>query len=148
MATKSYNPLDWQIVAFGYLLNQGIAKGTFFKVSHNEVAAEMEVGAGGDAVIVGKNNRSGKLELTLQRSSPANRLLSTQLAAFQVRPRVPGAGIGPVLVSNVNQPLTKAAATNCCIEKAPDMEGADAASNCVWSILLDDVTMFHDGATA
>jgi hypothetical protein len=148
MTTKSYNPADWQIALFGLNANQGIAKGTFLKVTRNEVSAEMVNGSNGDQVIVGKNNRAGKLELTVMRESPLNRLLSVKLAAFEARPRVPGAGIGPALVRNTNQPLTTAKATNCCIEKPPDMEGADTASNNVWSVLMDDVTMFHDGATA
>lgn len=146
MTTKSYNPLDWQITAFGLSLNLGIAKGTFLKVSQNEVSAEMINGADGSQVIVGKNNFAGKLEVTVMRESPVNRMLSVQLKLFRRRPRIPGAGIGPVLVRNTNQPLTEASATNCVIEKPPDMEGGDSGSNNTWVILLDDVTMFHDGS--
>lgn len=148
MTTRSYSPADWQITILGILANQGIAKGTFLKITRNTESAKMEVGAGGDVVVTAMLDRSGKLELTLQRESAINRRLSTALVAFEARPRVVGAGIGTVLVKNTNQPLTRAGAPVGVIEKWPDMEGADAGSTCAWSILLDDVTMFHDGATA
>jgi hypothetical protein len=34
------------------------------------------------------------------------------------------------------------------IEKVPDMEGADTNSPIVWTLLLDDATMFNAGAVA
>jgi hypothetical protein len=145
--TKSYNPADWLITWNGILI-QGFAKGTKLKVTRNTVSAEMDVGMDGDAVIVGKNDRSGKVEVTLQRESPANALLSAQLTAFEARPRTVGAGIGPFLAKNINSVGTVAAASHGVIEKWPDMEAANTASTCVWSFLLNDVTMFEGGAVA
>ena len=73
--TKSYNPDDWQVV-FNNILIAGYAKGTFLKVTRNAESAAMEAGGHGDVVIVGKTDRTGKVEFTLQRESPVNALLS------------------------------------------------------------------------
>jgi hypothetical protein len=145
--TKSYNPLDWQITFAGILI-QGFATGTKLKVTREVASVEKTVGQDGDVVFVGKNDRSGKVELTLQRESPTNALLSAKLAAFEARPRTVGAGMGPFLAKNINSIGTIAVAANAVIEKWPDMEAADTASTCVWSLLLDDVTMFEGGAVA
>lgn len=145
--TKSYNPDDWQVV-FNNILIAGYAKGTFLKVTRNAESAAMEAGGHGDVVIVGKTDRTGKVEFTLQRESPVNALLSAQLAAFEARPRVRGAGRGPFLAKNLNSPATLATAANAVIEKVPDMEGADNNSPIVWTLLLDDATMFNAGAVA
>lgn len=144
MTTTTYAPTDWQISALDVLV-QGFAKGTFLKVTRNAESAAMEAGAHGDVVITAKTDRTGKVELTLQRESPTNDLLSAKLAAFEARPRVRGAGKGSFLARNINS-TSKAQAANCVIEKAPDMEGADANSTVTWTFLLDDVTIFNGGA--
>lgn len=144
MATTRYNPDDWQITWNGILF-QGVAKGTFLKVTRNAESAKMEAGGYGDVVVTGGTDRTGKLEVTLQRESPTNDLLSAALAAFEARPRVRGAGQGAFLARNVGSRSLARAAVGV-IEKTPDMEGADASSSVTWTILLDDVTIFHGGA--
>lgn len=146
-STTSYNPDDW-VVAWNSILFQGYAKDTFLKVTRNAESASMEAGAHGDVVITGGTDRTGKVEITLQRESPTNALLSAALKAFEKRPRTRRAGVGKFLARNLNSRLTVAEAVNGVIEKWPDMEGAQKNSTITWVILLDDVTMFNDGAAS
>jgi len=145
--THSYNPDDWSVV-WNNILIQGYAKDTFLKVTREAESASMDAGGHGDVVIVGGTDRRGKVEFTLQRESPTNALLSAALAAFEKRPRVRGAGVGKFLARNLNSRLTRAEAVNGVIEKWPEMEGATKNSPITWVILLDDVTMFNDGASS
>ena len=144
MATRTYAPTDWQLT-WNNILFQGFAKGTKFKVTRNTESAAMEAGCDGDVVITAKTDRTGKLEVTLQRESPTNDLLSRAHAAFEARPRVRGAGVGAFTARNIHS-TSKATASKGVIEKSPDMEAADTNSSVTWTILLDDVTIFNGGA--
>jgi hypothetical protein len=145
--TRSYNPADW-VITWNGILFQAFAKDSKIKVTLNAELASMEAGCDGDVVIVGSNDRTGKVELTLQAESPTNNLLSAQATAFQQRPRVRGAGQGPFLARNLNNPGTLAQAAIGVIEKWPEMTGAAKNSPVPWSILLDNVTIFFGGAVA
>ena len=145
--TRSYSSTDWPLT-WNNILIQGFAAEQKFSVTRNSESASMEIGTDGDAVIVAHNDRSGKIEFELQRESPTNALLSTQLAAFEQRPRRPGAGTGSMKVRHINEPATSAIATNGVIEKWPDMTAGKKNTTCKWVILLDDVTMFNGGAVA
>lgn len=142
---KNYSPSDWQIVFKGHLVT-GFATSTFLKVSRNAESAKMSPGGTGEQVLVRMLDHSGKVEITLQRESQSNDVLSGFLAAFEAGLTV-GAGVGEFIAKNINS-TSVAASANAAIEKAPDMEGATDASNVVWSILLDDVTIFNGGALA
>ena len=56
------------------------------------------------------------------------------------------AGRGAFLARNLNSRATVAKAVVGVVEKWPDMEGAAKNSSITWVLLLDDVTMFNDGA--
>ncbi len=142
--TARYNPDDWN-VSWNNILFQGFAKDTFLKVTRNAESSSMEAGAHGDVVITGGTDRTGKVEVTLQRESPTNALLSAALAAFEKRPRVRGAGTGAFLARNVGSTSLAKAAVGV-IEKAPDMEGAQKNGTVTWTILLNDVTIFNGSA--
>lgn len=146
MTTTSYSARDWKISAFG-IPALAPMDGTFLKVTENNPGAKTSAGANGDVVIVQLNDRTGKAEVTLQRESPTNAQWSAVYQAWR-RAKTPAeraAAIGPFHAENVNS-ASLGGATNCVIEKAPDMEGASDNSPCVWVFLLDDVTIFNGGA--
>ena len=143
--TRSYSSTDWVLTWNGILI-QGFAGDEKFKVTRSADSASLEIGPDGDAVIVAHNDRSGEVEVTLQRESPTNALLSAQLVAFEARPRVQGSGIGTLKVRHTNEPATSALAVNGTIKKWPDMTAGKTTKPCVWVFLLADVSMFHGGA--
>ena len=146
MTTRSYSPGDWKISAFG-IPAVGIKDGTFLKVTENNPGAKMSAGAGGDVVIVQMMDRTGKAEVTLQRESPTNAAWSAIYQAWRVARTAAerALAIGPFHAENINS-ASLGGGTNCVIEKAPDMEGASDNSACVWTFLIDDVTIFNGGA--
>lgn len=142
---QNYSPSDWKIIVKGHLVT-GFATGTFMKVSRTSDSAKLSPGATGNQVLVGLLDRSGEVELTLQRESPSNDILSAMLAAFEARATV-GAGVGEFLAKNINS-TSLALSANAAVKKSPDMEAGTDGSNTVWTLLLDDVTIFNGGAIA
>lgn len=143
MATTKYSPSDWMISVFGIPL-VGFKDGTFLKVTRNAPSAKMTAGSQGDVVITRVLDKTGKVEITLQRESLSNQKLSAVLALWESGQV---GGTGAFFCKNINSTSAASAAVSV-IEKQPDMEAAADPSAIVWTILLDDVTMFNGGATA
>lgn len=141
--TKEYDPKDVKISLIGVPLNAGIADGTFVKVTRNAVAATMTVGAGGDVVITRSHDHTGKAEVTVQRASQVNALLSAMAAAWEAGT----GGRGAFFVRDLNG-ASLCVAPNAVIEKPADFERGKEHGNITWSILLDDVEIIEAGFEA
>jgi len=136
---KNYRAEDVALVFFGIPIT-GLAPGTFVKVTMNEDAFKLTMGADGDGCRSATMNGSGRVEFTLGQWSTTNDLLS----AVHLADKLTGDGIGPFLEKD-NSGTSLYAAEKAWIVKFPDSENASDPTNRVWVLESDNMDMWVGG---
>lgn len=125
MALHTYDPKEVTI-AFGAIILEGFADGTFVSVEQNEDAFSVQVGSDGEACRSKSNNRSGRITATLGQWSNSNLLLS---AVYNADIRTPnGDGIFPLIVKDNTGTSIFAAEKAWITKPAPSAFGREAES--------------------
>lgn len=133
---RQYDPKEVTMIYAGQIM-EGFAEGTFISIERNEDSANLSVGAQGDGTRTISNNRSGRITLTLQQTSPSNATLSAQHSAMELA----GAGIATaILKDNGGNDLANAA--KAWPVKPATMAYAAESSNREWILETDNLEMF------
>lgn len=112
--TRGYDPGQVDVNVNGSDVS-GYADGTFVKVSRNADQVTLQVGADGESTAALSQNRSGRITMTLQQSSPLNDVFSALSDALEART----GGFVPVIVKD-NNGTTLASAKKAWIVKRPE----------------------------
>lgn len=124
--TRTYDPGQVDINADGVDVS-GYAKGQFVKVQRNADQAALSVGADGESTVSLSQNRSGRVIVTLQQTSPLNDIFDAHAEALEART----GGFFPLMVKDGNGTFL-ANTKKAWIVKRPDSEFADEAGNREW----------------
>lgn len=135
----TYDPNSVSIIVGGKIVS-GYADGSFVKLSRNEQAFNLKIGADGTGTRVKSNNKSGKLEITLQQSSASNDDLSAIAGADELS----NTGVVPLLVRDASG-RTLATALTAWVQKLPDTEFAHETTNRAWVLETDQLVLFVGG---
>lgn len=127
--TFQYDPSQVVLNVGGKDIN-GFAEGTFIKVERNKDAFELVVGSDGEGTRVKSVNLSGTITCTLQQASPSN----DDLSGFATSDERTSNGAVPVLMTDKNNSITRAAMKVGWIKKKPSTEFSNAHSNREWVI--------------
>lgn len=138
---KTYSAAEVSMVA-GPIMITGMADGTMVKVSFNEDAFKLMIGADGDGVRSKSNNRSGKITFSLLQSSNANDALSALTNLDVASPN--GDGIVPLMIKD-NSGRTLVSAEKAWIIKQADVEFAREAGNREWTFETDSLFVNNGG---
>lgn len=138
----SYDPQKVVASLAGIQLS-GFAPGTFIKVSRNEDAFALAVGADGGGARTKNANRSGRIEMTFLHTAPVN----DALQALYVIDDATGAGVGPFMLKDLSSDIGLVHAQNAWIMKLPDFERGKESGEITWIAETLDVEMFHSGNT-
>lgn len=136
---KTYDPGQLGIIVGGKIIS-GFADGSMVKISRNEQAYMLKVGADGEGTRVRSRNKSGKIEITLMQSSDANDIFS----AYAISDEATNSGAVPVLIRDGSGRTLVDAAT-AWVQKLPDSEFAKDAKERVWILETDEVNIFIGG---
>lgn len=136
---RKYNPGDVLVTAAGQAI-QGFADGTFINATRNDDAFTLSVGADGEATRAQSNNRSGRVEITLQQTSPANAILNELANADEL------SGQGVFGLQAVDRSgSTVIAAERAWVVKKPDTGFAKETENRVWILETNDLVLDNGG---
>ncbi len=128
------------IITVGPFIVSDYAEGTFVKVTRAEDTFKTVVGADGEPTRVRSRNKSGSIEITLKRGSPANDYLS----ALAISDEEGGIGIVPTMVKDLNG-LSLHVAPESWVKKPAEAEYAKDMTNCAWTIETGKLTTFVGG---
>lgn len=136
---KTWDPTRF-IITIGAINAVDFAKGGFIKAMYNEDAYSLQIGADGFGARIRNANESGRFEITLQKSSPTNDLLSAQA----LLDRQTGQGVVPVQVKDLNG-TSVALGQNTWITKVPDLERGAELGDVTWILETDRLKMTEGG---
>jgi len=119
----------------------GYAAGTFIKASRNEDGYMLTIGADGSGARVKNANHSGRFEITLLASSPANDVL----AALAITDELGGVGFGSAFLKDGSGTML-ASAQSAWIVKHADAERGKELSEVSW-VIETDVLFLQQGGT-
>jgi hypothetical protein len=128
------------IVAFLGTPLHGFIDGVFVKVSRNEEAFKLQVGADGEAARVRNRNRSGQVTITLQQTSVSNDVLSAAAALDELG----SGGVGALLIKDLNG-STLVSALSAWVRKVPDAELGKELGQREWVLETGTLAMFIGG---
>jgi len=80
---RTYDPKQVSQTAAGSII-EGFAEGEMISVDRNEDSANLSIGSKGEGTRAVTNNRSGRVTLTLQQTSPSNGVLDAQRIAMEL----------------------------------------------------------------
>jgi hypothetical protein len=109
-------------------------------IERQNPAWEMVVGADGEATRVKSNDRSGRVTITLQQSSPSNDYLSG-LAALD---ELSNTGLVPLYIKDALGTTLVTAAT-CFVEMVPSAAFGKTANDREWVLITDNLAIFLGG---
>lgn len=135
MAVRTYDPKSVTKIIAGQIL-EGYAEGTFVSTERNEDSANLSIGSQGEGTRTVTRNRSGRVTLTLQQTSPSNGVLDAQRIAMELS----GAGIFSMLGKDGDSGDTWAGATSWVVKPAT-MEFSNETSNREWIVETDELQM-------
>lgn len=141
-STRQYDPSQIIINVNGSDIS-GFADGTFVHVERNVDAFSLVVGADGEVTRVKSQNKSGRITLTLQQSSPANDILSALADADELT----NGGVVKTLVKD-SQGTTIAQASKSWIVKKAATEFGKESGNREWMIETGVLTYTVGGENA
>ena len=142
MGVRSYDPKQSSIIVSGNII-EGYADGTFINVERNEDAFSLVIGSDGSGTRTKSNNRSGRMTITLNQSSPSNDILQGLVTADELS----GGGIFSALHKDGSGNTINAAET-AWIVKSPSQEFSNESSNREWIIETDNLEAFVGGNPA
>lgn len=137
---RSYDPTEVTFSYNGQVID-GYAAGTFIKASRNQDTWTLQMGNSGKGARSRNPDKSGRVELTLLTSSPANAILAAFAAADELR----GEGVGELLIKDRGTELASCQAQNAWVIKPPDWERAKEVGEVTWTIESDEIYIAHDG---
>jgi hypothetical protein len=120
----------------------GYGGSTFMKAARNEEAYVLTVGADGRSCRTRNANRSGRMEITLLASSPANDVLQS----IAIEDELNADGVGSFLFKDASG-TALAAAQNAWVVKIPDLERAKELGEVTWVIETDLLNIQQGGTT-
>ncbi len=132
---RSYDPKAVSQIIAGQILS-GYAEGTFINVERNEDSANLSIGSQGEGTRTLSRNRSGRVSLTLQMTSPSNGVLDAQRIAMELS----GGGIFSMLGKDADSGDTWAGATSWVVKPAT-MEYSNETTNREWIVETDELQM-------
>lgn len=139
---RNYDPKAVTQIIAGQILT-GYAEGSFISVERNEDSANLSIGSQGAGTRTVSNNRSGRVTITLQQTSPSNGVLDAQRIATELS----GAGIFSMLGKDSDSGDTWAGATTWVVKPAT-MEFSNEASNREWILETDELILSVLGQSA
>lgn len=135
----SYDPGQVIVTFLGTPLH-GFADGTFVKVTRNEEAFKLQVGADGEAARVRNRNRSGQVAITLQQTSVSNDVLSAAAALDELA----AGGTGALLIKDLNG-TTLVSALVAWVRKIPEAELGNELGQREWVLETGVLAAFVGG---
>src|SRR4029077_13060282 len=144
---KTYDPGRIVIVVNGILI-EGIADGTFVKISRMTPSFSSKAGAGGAVIRTKSRDKRGKIELTLLPSSPSNDRLSALVTADENVDAGVGA-VGPSLVKELNGTTICAGGKSWVTQPSDDDDGGNPVNrSCTIEIAeLSVISIVHERLT-
>lgn len=139
---RTYDPKQVSLIYGGQIVT-GFAEGSFITVERNEDSANIQVGAQGDTTRTVSNNKSGRITVVLQQTSPSNAVFDAQRIAMELS----GAGVASLLGKD-NGSGDKWAGAKTWPVKPPPMGYAAETSNREWILETDDLQMTIAGQLA
>lgn len=130
---RNYDPKSVTKIIAGQII-AGYAEGTFITVERNEDSANLSIGSQGEGTRTVTRNRSGRVTLTLQQTSPSNGVLDAQRIAMELS----GGGIFSMLGKDSDSGDTWAGATSWVVKPAT-MEFSNETSNREWITETDEL---------
>lgn len=124
--TRQYDPGSVDVNVDGSDVS-GYADDTFVEIERNADQATLQMGADGESTVALSQNRSGKITITLQQSSPLNDKFEALSQALENRT----GGFVPVLVKD-NNGTTLASMKKGWVVKRPKTGFKKEADNRVW----------------
>lgn len=134
-----YDPSAVTVIYGGHIIT-GYADGTFVNVQRNEPMWAIKVGADGIATRVKSSNKSGRVTVTLQQSSPSNDVLS----GLAIADEQAGTGALPILVRD-GSGRSLATAGKAWNPQMPDAEFGKEVGDRVWVFETDSLNLFIGG---
>lgn len=138
----TYDPKEVSLI-FGGQIIEGFADGTFISAERNEDSASFERASQGGGTRTLSRDKSGRITITLQQTSPSNALLQEALNDMEIS----GGGIRPLLGRD-NSGNDVIAAPKTWVVKPPAMAYGNELSNREWILETDDLDMQALGQTA
>lgn len=132
---KQYDPKEVTQIMAGDILD-GYADGTFITVERNEDSASYQRGAQGGGTRVLTSDRSGRVTMTLQQTSPSNAVLDAQRIAMEIG----NVGIFSFLGKD-NLGGDRWAAATAWVVKPATLEYANELSNREWIVETDELNL-------
>jgi hypothetical protein len=142
MSSRTFDPSQFQII-FGGKIISGFADGSFITMRRNDQAFNLKVGTDGKGTRVKSNNRSGQVQFNLMQSSPSN----DDLSAIAQADELTNAGVNPLYIKD-GTGTTIAAAVTAWIQKLPDTEFSNEATQRQWIIETDNLELYVGGNTS
>jgi hypothetical protein len=130
-STKIYDADQVAMVFMGVPISSGLNDGVFLEIEQMAEDFTVKVGTDGEVTRSKTNNAVIKIKLHLMQSSGGNVFLSAINLLDKLGSN--GAGVGPMLVSDL-QGTTAIAAASCWISKPPDMTFDREATERVWEL--------------
>jgi hypothetical protein len=146
MALATYNPNQIAAVVCGIPL-QGFADGSMIKIEYNEDQVTLKVGAQGDGVRTINQNRSAKITVMLQASSPSNLALSALALLDRPRDRTAagGGGVGASRIQDLNGTVLAFCDATWVVKHAT-VEYAKESGDREWVFETHDMNVIAAGA--
>lgn len=132
---RTYDPKQVAQIAAGAII-EGFAEGEMISVERNEDSANLSIGSKGEGTRAVTNNRSGRLTITLQQTSPSNAVLDAQRIAMELS----GGGIFSFLGKD-NLSGDTWEGTTAWVVKPPTMGFSNETSNREWIIETDKLLL-------
>jgi len=139
MGVRRYDPAQNSLIMGGQIM-EGFAEGTFINITRNADSFSLVIGADGSGTRTKSNDRSGKIAITLQQTSPSNDVLQGFLTADELN----NGGQFTALHKD-NSGRTVNAAETAWVMKPPDQGFAKEAENREWVIETDNLEVFVGG---
>lgn len=136
MAVKTYDPANVIVTVNGVIMS-GYAEGTFISIDRDADMWSKQIGASGEGARTKSNDRSGKITLTLMKTSDSNQVLS----ALALIDEQSNGGAVPVVVEEVGTKNVYVCET-AWIKKMPTSDFAKGeAGSREWVFETDVITL-------
>lgn len=139
MSVGTYSPRDIELIVAGVPI-RGYMSGTFISTERNADSFSLDIGADGEAARTASADRSGRITLTLQQTSPSNDFLSGLIIADELTSNA----VFPVLLKDT-QGRTLEASACAWLVKPANTEYSDEQSGREWMIECANLTKFVGG---
>jgi Protein of unknown function (DUF3277) len=137
---QTYDPTKNKITINGNTMF-GFGAGSIVKASRNNDTFTLQIGADGIGTRTLSADKSGKIELTLQASSPCNAMLSAQA----LQDELTGTGVGSCMIRDLSSLSDQCSAQNVWVVKPADYEKQKETGEITWTLETDRLNIFLGG---